>query len=86
MAIKVATTYYSAIGSACPLAGLRKKSCVPAADVRSRQVREFVPEEAIASNQGWVVSACFQGRRRGVGSPVDRWTQEFPVNLTIINT
>ena len=52
---KVAIIYYSATGTTYHLARAVEHGATQAgAEVRLRKVRELAPEEAIASNQGWV--------------------------------
>jgi len=55
MAVKVAIIYYSATGTTYHLARAVEDGAKGAgAEVRFRKVHELAPEEAIASNQGWV--------------------------------
>jgi len=55
MAVKVAVIYYSATGTTYELARAVENGASEAgADVRLRKVHELAPEEAIASNKGWV--------------------------------
>jgi multimeric flavodoxin WrbA len=52
---KVAIIYYSATGTVYHLArAVAHGASGAGAEVRFRKVRELAPEEAIASNQGWV--------------------------------
>jgi len=55
MPIKLAVIYYSATGTTYQLARAVEQGASEAgAEVRFRKVRELAPDEAIASNQGWV--------------------------------
>lgn len=55
MASKVAIVYYSATGNVYALAqAIEEGARATGAEVRLRKVRELAPEEAIATNQGWV--------------------------------
>jgi NAD(P)H dehydrogenase (quinone) len=55
MSVNVAVIYYSATGTTFELAKAAATAAEKAgAEVRLRKVRELAPEEAIATNQGWV--------------------------------
>jgi NAD(P)H dehydrogenase (quinone) len=55
MQVKLAIIYYSATGTTYALARAIEEGARQAgAEVRLRKVRELAPEEAIASNEGWV--------------------------------
>src|ERR1700758_3030562 len=70
MTIKVAIIYYSATGTTYHLARAVEQGASEAgADVRFRKVRELAPDEAIASNQGWVAHRL--GAQQVAGTTLD---------------